>query len=696
MRTLMTQTAANLSSFLSGSTENHVRLSANLARGLVFLTGVAALLLTSTLGVNPVLALLVTIGVGLVAVSTSCNKALRFIDTQGKAFKDLEAEQEALRAERDAARTEAADRERELNVIYAHSTFGLGMLDRELRFRRVNALLAEMNGLSVESHIGQRAWDLLPSLRETAEPQFQKIFDTGKPISGILITGETPKQPGTIRDWTETFYPLLGDNGAVTGVGVIVEEITKQVDSERALAAQTTRLERLLTSNVVGLLTIDRDTIIEANDAFLGLLGYSRAEAPLPLNWRQITVPAFTDADARAMEELEQKGFCTPFEKQFYAKTGETVPVLVGAVEIEREPNPRYVAFVIDMTERRRAEEAVRKSSELLRHVLENVYVFVAMLSLEGRVIETNHGPLTSAGITRDDLMDRPLWETDIWSWSDSVSAQVQAAHRQALTGKIVRLDVPTLARNGVLLTMDLQLAPLLSDDGNITHVIASATDVTERKRREDHILTLMRELTHRTNNMLANVAAMARQTAMQSENLTDFDGRFAGRLHSLAITQALIVAQDWEGVRLLDLVNLQTDASSDDDRKRVHVEGPEAFLTPGAAEQLGLALHELVANARRHGALTVSGGTIDIAWTIEAADLGPRRLRFTWTETLGRSGAKPETERGYGRMVLERIVPRALQARVAYGVGPETVTWSVDMPDTVFAKEDKAPVQSN
>jgi PAS domain S-box-containing protein len=695
MRALMAQTAAMVSSFWFENNENQVRLGAKLARLIVFLTGLAALLLTSFVGVNPLLALLVTIGVGLVAVSTSCGKALRFIDTQGQAYKDLEGERAAMQAERDALRAASDERDREVSAIYAHSSFGLGLLDRDLRFRRVNSVLADMNGLSVEDHLGRHAWDLLPGLRETAEPHFRKVLETGQPISGLLIKGDTPKRPGVIREWTETFYPVVSDTGVVIGVGVIVEEITRQVDSERALAAQTSRLERLLGSNVVGLITIDRDIIIEANDAFLGLLGYSRTDINERLNWRQITVPSFSDADARAMEELEQKGFCTPFEKQFYSRNGETVPVLLGAVEIEPEPHPRYVAFVIDMTERRRAEEAVRKSSELLRHVLENVYVFVAMLSLEGRVIETNHGPLTSAGITRDDLMNRPLWETDIWSWSEAVSAQVRAAHGQALNGKIVRLDVPTLARNGVLMTMDLQLAPLLSDDGTITHVIASATDVTERKRREDHILTLMRELTHRTNNMLANVAAMARQTAMQSTNLTDFDGRFAGRLHSLAITQALIVAQDWEGVRLVDLVNLQTDATTDEDLHRVLAEGPDVLLTPGAAEQLGLALHELVANARRHGALTVSEGHISIRWHIEEAADGPRRLRFSWTEFLGTASAKPDAERGYGRMVLERIVPRALQARVDYKVGVDTVTWSVDIPDSVLAKE-RRPSQSN
>jgi len=116
----------------------------------------------------------------------------------------------------------------ELETIYRSAPIGLALFDRDLRFLRINEALAEMNGLPASEHLGRNAWEVVPTLREVAEPLFLRVFETGEPIRGIELHGTTAAQPGVERDWIEDFYPLKDPNGSVVAVGVIVREVTEQ------------------------------------------------------------------------------------------------------------------------------------------------------------------------------------------------------------------------------------------------------------------------------------------------------------------------------------------------------------------------------------------------------------------------------------------------------------------------------------
>ena len=82
-------------------------------------------------------------------------------------------------------------RAHELTALYRHAPIGLAVLDRDLRFIRINEVLAKINGYSVEEHIGRFAWDIVPGLREAAEPLLRRVLDNGEAITGIELAGET-------------------------------------------------------------------------------------------------------------------------------------------------------------------------------------------------------------------------------------------------------------------------------------------------------------------------------------------------------------------------------------------------------------------------------------------------------------------------------------------------------------------------
>lgn len=154
----------------------------------------------------------------LEVVHALCNSAMRLIQTTKR------LQQEAI--EQAHQRSKLLGVIDELQAIYNEAPVGLGLLDADLRFTRVNDCRAEMNGFAVEDHLGRSAWDLVPDLRASAEPILRRVVDEGEVVRGVEITGETAAKPGVQRTWSEVFYPVHGPDGQRRGVGIFCVEIT--------------------------------------------------------------------------------------------------------------------------------------------------------------------------------------------------------------------------------------------------------------------------------------------------------------------------------------------------------------------------------------------------------------------------------------------------------------------------------------
>jgi PAS domain S-box-containing protein len=129
------------------------------------------------------------------------------------------------------------------------------------------------------------------------------------------------------------------------------------------LQEREARIRRLVDSNIIGIFVWDLDgRIIDANEAFLRIVGYGRDDLVSGrLRWRDLTPAEWRDADDRCLAELEATGTTQPYEKEYFLKSGSRVPVLVGAATFGGRRD-QGVAFVVDLTERERAEEEIRES----------------------------------------------------------------------------------------------------------------------------------------------------------------------------------------------------------------------------------------------------------------------------------------------------------------------------------------------
>jgi PAS domain S-box-containing protein len=218
--------------------------------------------------------------------------------------------------------------------------------------------------------------------------------------------------------------------------------------------------------------------------------------------------------------------------------------------------------------------------------------------------------------------------------------------------------------------------AQAFNDSHQPAHVYGVSMDITERKEHEAHIRFLMSEISHRSKNLLAVVQAIAAQTARASSSSADFAADFGARLKSLASSVDLLVQQEWRGVSMKELVHSQLGhyAGTSD---RVAIKGPNVLLTPLSAQYLGMALHELSTNAVKYGALSGPEGRITVTWRIgKVRDI--ERFQMKWVERGG-PPASPPQHKGFGHLVIERMVAEALQGKVKLEFAAPGLSWSLD-----------------
>ncbi|MEG4629433.1 PAS domain S-box protein [Microcoleus sp. AR_TQ3_B6] len=286
-------------------------------------------------------------------------------------------------------------RQAQFEAFFAAANAGMMILDRELRYVQINEAMAELNGICVADHIGRLLREVLPELAATLEPMLQEILDTGKPILDYEVAGETPKQPGLLRYWQASYYPLRDENGLVFGVGAIVVEITDRKRAEKEQARLTAIVEA--TSDLVGVADASGHNIY-LNKAGQKMLGISPDEAGYQFSINSVLAPS---ARAKFRDEV----FPTALregtwagEILFLSRDGQEVPV--SQVLIVHKTAAGEVEFIStiarDIRDRKKAEE----ERQLLVTTIENSRDFIGVASMEGRALLLNQAGLDLVGLS--------------------------------------------------------------------------------------------------------------------------------------------------------------------------------------------------------------------------------------------------------------------------------------------------------
>lgn len=198
-----------------------------------------------------------------------------------------------------------------------------------------------------------------------------------------------------------------------------------------------------------------------------------------------------------------------------------------------------------------------------------------------------------------------------------------------------------------------------VEEDGRVT-IVGINSDITDRKVAEEQNRFIMRELDHRVKNILSIILSIAKITGANAPDFQSFIASFDKRLHAMARTHSLLAETRWHGTDLETLVRDELGHSHD--TGTISIEGPPVALTPAAAQNLSMALHELATNALKYGALSATAGKLVVTWQWIGGE-GPATLDLRWTETGGPPVEKPSSK-GFGSTVIERILSAQLGSK--------------------------------
>jgi PAS domain S-box-containing protein len=248
------------------------------------------------------------------------------------------------------------------------------------------------------------------------------------------------------------------------------------------------------------------------------------------------------------------------------------------------------------------------------RSTFDNAAVGIAHIASDGRWLRVNEAPCRFLGYPVNDLLTKSFQDVTYPDDLTADLAQVELLHAGKIDSYV--LDKRYLRKDGVIVWGRKTVSCVRKCDGSIDYLVGVIEDICARKADEERARLLMREVNHRSKNMLSLVQAIARQTALRKPE--DFIDCFTERVQALAANQDLLVRNEWQGVDVEDLVRAQLARFADLVGSRIVVHGPTSRLNAAAAQAIGLALRELSTNAGKYGALSVDAGYVEVSWRFD------------------------------------------------------------------------------
>jgi PAS domain S-box-containing protein len=224
--------------------------------------------------------------------------------------------------------------------------------------------------------------------------------------------------------------------------------------------------------------------------------------------------------------------------------------------------------------------------------------------------------------------------------------------------------------------------APSVDKAGRVSRISGVTIDITDRKSAEERQALLAREVDHRAKNALALVQSIVRLT--KASDIAAYTAAVEGRIRALSRAHTILSLSRWQGADMRGLVEEELAPYRTSEAAKVEAVGPNVSLQPAAAQSLALALHELVTNAAKYGALSSMSGRVQLSW-----ELNPGTLVLKWTETGGPRTQAPSSP-GFGTRIITASIEGQLAGRAAFDWQPEGLRCVLSVP-----REDMIPAKA-
>jgi PAS domain S-box-containing protein len=332
---------------------------------------------------------------------------------------------------------------------------------------------------------------------------------------------------------------------------------------------------------------------------------------------------------------------------------------ITAVVEFAESPRrgTQMRGAVLDVTERKRSENALRVSEQRFRQfssASSDVLWIRDAASLRLEFVSSAFEQIFGANATRVQLRGIEEWAVLIVPDDRGTALRNISSVQQG--NPIVeefRIQRPS---DGTFRWIHSTAFPLRDDYGRVQRIAGISRDITDTKQLIEHQAILVAELQHRVRNIMAMIRAIASRMAETSRDVEHYADALIGRLNALARTQSMLTRAGNAGVDVRAIVTTEISAQALSDQ--FELVGPSVALSPKAAEVLTLVVHELTTNALKYGAFATEEGRLRVEWQVTKRS-GQPWIKFHWRECCE---ADPPGPKGFGSELIEQRVPYELK----------------------------------
>ena len=587
------------------------------------------------------------------------------------------------------ARAEAVLRESEerFRSVAEQAEAGIVLIDAQDRVSFANDRYCGILGRDRADLIGRSMRDLThPDDWLPNEALLQRTLADGTPFT---IEKRYLRPDGSVV-WVRNAVSALRDAQAtIVGGCVISLDVTDRREAEEKLRASEARLRLALAASRLGVWTYEPETDAFGFDdrvaAITGLPAVGRL--PAPAVWDAVHPDDRATFQGKLAEALDPQGSgWNEAEGRFVHADGSLRWTQARAQAVFQGEGParrpaRVMGTLLDITDGRQAEAALRESEERFRTLASLVPALLWRSDSRGLHSTSNQSWLDYTGQTLEQVQDG--------GWLEVIHpddrAATHAAFRAGRAGQhTIEAQPRVRRRDGEYRWFLVRQVPITDGQGTVAAWVGAAVDIHDLHEMQQRQAVLVDELQHRTRNLLGVVRSIAQQTVRNADSLEAFRRQFNDRLSALSRVQGLLSRSERTPITIRALIQTELDAlGAAALPDRVTLEGPPVGLREASVQTFALALHELATNARKYGAFAAEGGRLAVRWRTHRDEAGGPRLVLTWSETgiAGPRAGQGPVRTGYGRELIERALPYALQAVTRYELGETDLHCSIDLP---------------
>lgn len=410
--------------------------------------------------------------------------------------------------ERKRAEEEVREREKRYRALFENMTGGFVLyevvqddqgLPVDLVILAGNQGFEATTGLKMPEVLGRHLTRVLPGIVKDAADWIGTFGKVG-------LSGE-PRQFEQGSELLGYYYSINAYQSAPKQCAVTFADITERKRAEKELRDAHGRIRRMIDANIVGIVIAKPSgEVIETNDYYLETIGYSREEFNKGLvDWRAITPPEWLPADEQAIKELQERGVCTPYEKEYVRRDGTRVSVFLSDVMLPG-PEEQIAAFVLDITKGKRAEEELRLSEELFSKAFHVGPTGMTITRIaDGKFINVNDSFCRLFEFNREEVIGHTSTELNMWTPEE----RKKLIRQQLESGGLDNFELLARSKSGKSINL-LFSSKEMKVRGEPCH-LTTMIDITERKRIKMEIQKLNEDLEQRVIERTAQLQAANR-----------------------------------------------------------------------------------------------------------------------------------------------------------------------------------------